>query len=129
LWKKHRCEIKHKLTPTQETTSLGQLSAYGEEVAIQAITTAVASGWQGLRPGDIVHGKNGNGFRASPTVIDLDAYREKIIQNSIRQSKIEMEDFTADVPIELRNLGNCSEAVYARQRIAARKAAMEAINK
>lgn len=49
-WKKHRAEIKHKLTPSTEASQLKKLSQFSESEAIAMIDQSIEHGWQGLFP-------------------------------------------------------------------------------
>lgn len=49
-WKKHRAEIKHKLTPSTEQSQLKKLSQFSESEAIAMIDQSIEHGWQGLFP-------------------------------------------------------------------------------
>ena len=62
-WKKHRGELKKKLTPTQIEKAVKKLKAWGERRAIAAIDFSVANGWQGLFEEDSKGGKqNTSGY-------------------------------------------------------------------
>ncbi len=47
-WRKHRVEIKHKLTPTCETKQLDQMAKLGIERATKAVLFSISKGWQGI---------------------------------------------------------------------------------
>lgn len=51
-WRKHRTEIKKKLTPTSVKQQLKSFAENGEEWAIQTIRYTIEKGWQGLVPPD-----------------------------------------------------------------------------
>jgi hypothetical protein len=47
-WRKHRREIKHPLTPSQEAKKLEQLARWGPTRAVAAINWSISNGWQGI---------------------------------------------------------------------------------
>lgn len=58
-WKKHRVEIRHKLTPTTISRQLKMLGKHPAAEAVAIIEASIQNGWQGLFPDRLKGASNG----------------------------------------------------------------------
>ena len=95
LWRKHRAEIRHKLTPTCEAMQLKKLAQYPVKDAIDTIKASIEGGYQGLFP----KGKK----IPSGRLLDFQKVKEQAAERK-KQDK-QRRDYGAYITEVLRNSG------------------------